>query len=149
MTPYERFLLKVHKTNTCWLWTGARTKSFGYAWFRCPIRKQPMCGHRWVYEWLYGALQRGAEVRHTCDTPACVNPKHLIAGTHADNMRDVADRKRGTRGPRNHHAKLTWQKVRAIRQARARGVMERALAMRYGVARQTIQKIKAGVTWKE
>ena len=33
-------------------------------------------------------------VRHTCDEPACVNPKHLIKGTQKENVRDAIERNR-------------------------------------------------------
>lgn len=33
--------------------------------------------------------------RHTCDTPPCFNPDHLIEGTYAENVEDMASRGRG------------------------------------------------------
>jgi hypothetical protein len=30
-------------------------------------------------------------VRHRCNNRLCINPEHLIAGTHADNLQDEHD----------------------------------------------------------
>jgi hypothetical protein len=85
-------------------------------------------------------------VRHTCDTPLCVNADHLLDGTKADNARDMAERGRSTFGERNRHAKLTWEQVHEIR---ASAEPTRVLVERYSVCRATIKYIRAGKTWKE
>ena len=47
-----------------------------------------------VAYWIVHGDPLPPEVRHTCDRPICVNPDHLVPGTHADNMRDMRDRGR-------------------------------------------------------
>lgn len=36
-------------------------------------------------------------LRHTCDNPRCVNPQHLIPGTHQDNANDRVSRGRNAK----------------------------------------------------
>lgn len=46
-----------------------------------------------VFEAVYGWLPE--VVLHRCDNPPCYNPAHLLPGTQADNMRDMARKGRG------------------------------------------------------
>lgn len=86
----------------------------------------------------------GFVVRHTCDNPACVNPEHLLLGTHADNVQDKVSRGRQYKGPEHHSSKLTDAQVAEIRaryvpKCRTHGT--RALAREFGVAQFTVSQI--------
>lgn len=92
----------------------------------------------------------GLVVRHTCDNPRCINPAHLVLGTHADNMRDKAERCTAIHGENNAHAKLTNADVAEIRRRHIPGCRTngaRALAREFGVASQTVDKLLRGETW--
>lgn len=88
------------------------------------------------------------ETRHTCDTPLCCNGRHLIDGTHADNMTDKITRGRQPRGAQHGAAKLTDQDVQDIRAnyALCRTTL-RELAARFGVSKTAIGLIINGETW--
>lgn len=84
-TAEERFWAKVEKTDTCWLWTG--TLGFGlYGRFNL-TGGGTVAAHRQSYEWAKGPIPDGLELDHLCRVRNCVNPDHLEAVTHAENMR--------------------------------------------------------------
>jgi len=79
-------------TDQCWLWLGPRTGK-GYGQVRTNVM-----AHRAAYEIANGEIPAGAVIDHTCHDPyvcvggigcvhrLCVNPEHLQATTHADNL---------------------------------------------------------------
>lgn len=58
------------------------------------------------YEFYKGPIPRGQLVRHTCDCHYCVNPDHLVAGTHQDNTDDMLNR-----GRQRPNGKMSGQDV--------------------------------------
>jgi hypothetical protein len=79
-TPFERFIEKVQKTDTCWNWFGHRNPK-GYGKFGV------MYAHRWSYEHYKRAIPEGWQIDHLCRNTSCVNPDHLEAVTLEENVR--------------------------------------------------------------
>lgn len=148
-----QFWKRVDKTagpSACWLWTGFRYAS-GYG--RADMNWKQWLAHRLAYYLTHGAIPDGTIIRHTCDTPSCCNPKHLIAGTQKDNIRDMDIRQRRAKGfrkprftgERNIQAKLTEKIVRSIR---ASSLTNTELARQYGVHKNCIRSARLRLTWK-
>lgn len=90
-------------------------------------------------------VPRGRMVLHLCDNRACVNPDHLFLGTAQDNSSDMVAKGRSMRGEAHHKAKLSEADVMAIRQD---GRSESVIAADYGVAKSTINAIRARRIWR-
>lgn len=43
-------------------------------------------GHRYTYSLFIGPIPAGADIDHLCRVPRCVNPAHLEAVTHRENI---------------------------------------------------------------
>ncbi len=140
---YEEFMEKVDASGDCWLWRGTvYGHGYGYAY----SNKRIVRAHRLSYEFANGPIPKGLWVLHRCDTPACVNPDHLYAGTAKDNARDREERGRGRqpKGSRNGKAKLTEEAVSAILKDKR---FQWQIAEAHNVTQSTICRIKKGEMW--
>lgn len=81
---FARFMARVRKTSTCWLWTGA-ADGLGYGFVG--VNRKNKLAHRYSYEMHRGAIPTGLVLDHLCRNPACVNPDHLEPVTIAENVR--------------------------------------------------------------
>jgi hypothetical protein len=130
------------RPNGCIEWTGRRDHH-GYG--RTDVGRKPMLAHRLAWLVAHGTLPADREVRHGCDNPPCINTAHLSLGTHAENMRDGAERKRMRQGG---GAKLSADDVRTIRQLHAKGDTVAVLSRRYGMSWPAINEVVTGTSWR-
>jgi hypothetical protein len=102
LTPsvIARFQSKIHKTDSCWLWTGTKERNgYGQVYIgrEADGRLVRFYAHRVAYALEHGTFPKALEVMHRCDVPGCVNPDHLVLGTHHDNMLDRMAKGRAAR----------------------------------------------------
>lgn len=159
----QRFWPKVNKTESCWLWTGARHRrrvaEYGAVQME-DLRVERAHRASWIMH--NGPIPDGMKVLHRCDTGLCVRPSHLFLGTQTDNIADMdaKGRRRTLRGKdnpatrpgvragvRNGRARLTPDDVRRIRAMRSEGAMFKDIAAAFGVATPTVQHIVSGKNW--
>lgn len=153
-TPkYTRpFWSRVNMTgdNDCWAWKGQLTTS-KYGFCRRTVGGiKYWLAHRVAYRLHYGEFDNSLKVLHKCDNPSCCNPNHLFIGTAGDNNRDRNEKQRDASmpGELNGRAKLTWDDVRAIRDAATTASCAQ-LAAEFGVSKSNIRFILTGDTWRE
>jgi hypothetical protein len=76
------------RLGACWIWTGKRNQN-GYG----VVTSRSIRAHRVAWE-LYNqrSFPEGLEARHLCGNGSlgCVNPGHVIPGTHQENCQDTA-----------------------------------------------------------
>lgn len=129
LSPLDRFWSQVSRASKdeCWPWIGSCTEG-GYG--RMMIGRKMFMAHRLSYEMHIGEIPAEHEIRHRCDTPGCVNPDHLLTGTHTQNMHDRAIRGR---------YKIPDETVLAIRQ---HGGLYKDIARIFGVSRSQVSYLK-------
>lgn len=138
----ERFMSFVspEPNSGCWLWLGSLTRGYGSFSFGKQMRAP-----RFSYEEFKGPIPDGHVIRHTCDNKMCVNPDHLVTGTHGDNTQDAFDRGRAIVGSRSAAAKISEHDVLAIvNDDRPLG----EIAQAYGLSKSRVCTIRKGRGWK-
>lgn len=150
---------KYVKTDGCWVWHGATQGQNGSVYgiidFYIDGKYKRVAAHRLMFERFKGPIPDGLCVRHSCDNTRCVNPAHLLLGTHKDNMEDKVRRNRQYRpaGTKNGRAKLSPSDVDYIKKnyiPRGNGSAgnRKELAAKFGVDGASIRNAAIGATWK-
>lgn len=138
-------LSTVKQPNGCWEFIGATNPS-GYAYISDAGKRIGV--HRLAYQLAKGPIPKTLVVRHSCDNRRCVNPDHLLLGSHTQNVLDRVSRGRSAVGEAHGRSVLMAAQVMEIRARYATGeVSQEQLANEYQVNRNTIRSIIKGATW--
>jgi hypothetical protein len=128
----------------CWHWKGVKSpKGYGHL----VVGGSKTMAHRVAYMLVNGEIPDGDIIRHTCDNPSCCNPKHLLTGSNADNMRDMVVRGRSASGTKNAQTKINEADALYIK-TNPENLSGKALAEKFGLASSTISYIRNGRSWK-
>ena len=143
----QRFQSRIRMAgdDDCHLWVGFKTGA-GYGQTTFNGRKE--AAHRIAFYLATGTWPL-LFVLHSCDTPACVNPRHLREGTNQDNTNDKIARGRVARGSDLPHTKLTNETVIQIREMHATGNFTQAsLGRQFDVAPSIISRVVNRKRWQ-
>ncbi len=140
--PIDRFWAQVNigDLEECWEWDGYTEQGYGRIW----INGKHVPAHRFSYELEHSPVPSGAIVMHTCDNPPCVNPCHLVAGTHAGNTHDALAKGRISQGQSHPLSKLTEEDILSIISSRE---ISRIVAREFGISAGHVCKIRRREAW--
>lgn len=137
--------------DDCWEWTLSSKSKHGYGSIWDNSAKKNRLVHRVSYEIAKGEIPEGSLIMHTCDNPKCVNPNHLVPGTHKLNGEDKANKGRSVTnkffGEQNPKSKLTLEQAKFIKAHPELGLKQ--IADMWGLSPNCIRGVRIGRTWKE
>lgn len=131
---------KAERSGACLLWTGAGAPHYGHM----NIDGRFIKTHVIAYALSYGAVPLGKVVRHSCDTPSCIEPAHLSLGTYLDNTRDM-----WSRGRANPRRRFTLKDFSDIQALYASGLSQYAIAEIYNVRQPAVSRLLSGARYAE
>lgn len=139
----DRFLEKVspEPTTGCWLWLGCIGRT-GYG--KVGVEGACKSAHRVSWLLAFGYMPPASvDLDHRCGVRSCVNPSHLEAVSHLENVR--RGKRANMSGSRNPRAKLTESDVLAIRHDPRH---PSAIASERGMNPRHISRVKRGRSWR-
>jgi len=140
----------INDETQCWEWQGfINPDGYGVLGATGETKGRSQLAHRIAYEEWVGEIPPGMSVCHRCDNPKCINPAHLFAGSHLDNMKDRDIKGRQAKGSQSGKSKLTEAQVEDILRRGLSGESSRgSLANEYKVTHDTISRILRREIWK-
>ena len=78
----KKFFSRIEVKGVCWEWKAAKSHGYGSSW----LNGKQIRAHRISYELFKGEIPKGYEIDHLCRNKTCVNPDHLEAVTHRENL---------------------------------------------------------------
>jgi len=150
-----RFWTRVDRSGECWIWQG-RVADSGYGLYHGNCLGQNVAfAHQYAHLITKGPVPRGLVVMHECDTPLCVRPSHLKAGTQAENLararalgRLTGGAKVPLKGDECSFAKLTTAQAQAVLDYWHAGFSQIVIAVITGIDRQLLWPIVHRRSWR-
>jgi hypothetical protein len=100
----KKFWARVEKTDSCWLWMGAKTRQgYGHGSWHIDGRLVQLA-HRVAYLLSGKTIPEGSVLDHICRNPSCVRPAHLKVTTRWENThgRGIHRNALATHCPKGH-----------------------------------------------
>lgn len=102
------FVVRGENEDSCWKWKGHKC-DLGYGYIS--LNGRPRLATRVSFVMHGGEFsEEKIFACHTCDNPECANPRHLWAGSNADNCNDAKLKNRVQSG-KNHYASKNPEKL--------------------------------------
>jgi hypothetical protein len=146
------------RCGECLIWTGATSRGYGKiqvpAAFSPDGRYKTMVASHVAFFLHHGRWPNSELIMHSCDNPPCVNPLHLVEGTHQQNQEDCVRKgrtgRRGqnanhVRGDRCHNNVLSEDEVRSIRDSVGPAA---TIAAEFGCSDSTVRDIRKRRSWR-
>ena len=131
--PIEQRLVSLYTENQetgCWEWHG-RVNAGGYGTIRDGAKM--VLAHRASFALFNGGLTLDDKVCHRCNNRKCVNPVHLYAGTHEENMLDLSIANTSS------FSKTEWEDRRKMYDLVEEGVPPEEIAEQFDVTPKTVR----------
>lgn len=150
IVKFRKYLPIEKATCDCWEWQGAlHENGYGAFW----DGRNQVKAHRFSYQYFTGRkIKPQYVIMHTCDNPKCVNPNHLVMGTHKENSQDSVNKGRNCRGEKCHSSIVKEDDaIKIISEYRKPFTMKdecKRLSEKYNLTWRIVQHIIRGTTWK-
>ena len=139
----------VVQVGDCIEWQrGLCGRGYGRLENRVGGERRKFSAHRLAYLLHNGPIPGALCVLHICDNRRCVNPNHLVVGSHTANMQDMKRKGRSMSGAASPRSKLTTDEAGLIRTLGRLGTPHQEIADQFGVSRPTVTKIINGTAYR-